>query len=81
MTKEIIISFLRTKPKSRLDFETPIKVKLTPHDQAMTINGIYMKEERILITHEDGLTDWDYADEPVKGSIIQRIKLINISAE
>lgn len=79
MTKEQIISLVKDNNYT-YTFYTPILVKMSPHDKGIRITALQFCSPDLRIYHTEGVTVWDYTNDEVRNSIIQRLKGLKVKS-
>lgn len=77
MTTEAIISFVKEN-NNQYSFDTPIVVRMSPHDRGLRITALQVVAGDLRIYHTEGMTMWEYTNYQVQNSIIQRLKLLKV---
>ena len=77
MTQAEIISFVKEN-NNYYSFETPIVVRMSPHDKGIRITALQVVADDLRIYHTEGMTVWEYTNYQVQNSIIQRVKLLKV---
>jgi hypothetical protein len=76
MNKQEIILFIEKNTPGELKFRDPVLIQLSPHDIGLKAYGLQIVNGELVINQDGGTVEWNYASEPVRNSIIQRLKLI-----
>lgn len=76
MNEQQIIQQMQVWGIDYLPFKEPIKVKPTPHAPTIVIKSIQSYQNEIRVYDSHGFTVWQYVEDIIKASVVQRLKLM-----